>query len=82
MVRVKRGKFLLSLSAFICLAATQAIFWTFTYPINVATRNWTVMPVDFEMARQQWEYSHAVNAVLNFWAFVTIAVAALAERRK
>jgi hypothetical protein len=81
-VRAGRGRFLLSLSAFICLAATQAIFWTFTYPINVATHNWTVMPVDFERARQQWEYSHAVSGALNFTAFVAIVVATVVERRK
>jgi hypothetical protein len=82
MVRAKRGTFLLSLSAFIGLAATQAIFWAFTYPMNVATHNWTVMPVDFEVTRQQWEYSHALSAALNFAAFVAIVVATVVERRK
>src|SRR5262249_23537988 len=53
-----------SLAAFLCLAATQGIFWMFTYPMNVASNNWTVTPADFEVARRQWEYSHAVNAVL------------------
>ena len=77
MVRAKRTAFLLSLTALLCLGATQVIFWTFTYPMNVATNNWTITPQDFEAARQQWEYSHAVNAVLTFVAFVTTTLSAL-----
>jgi hypothetical protein len=77
MVRAKRTAFLLSLTALLCLGATQVIFWTFTYPMNVATNNWTITSQDFEAARQQWEYSHAVNAVLTFVAFVTTTLSAL-----
>jgi hypothetical protein len=39
-VRSDRTAFLLSLVAFLCLAATQGVFWMFTYPINVASNNW------------------------------------------
>ena len=77
MVRAKRTAFLLSLTALLCLGATQVIFWTFTYPMNVATNNWTITPQDFETARRQWEYSHAVNAVLAFVALVTITLSTL-----
>jgi len=35
--------------------------------MNVASNNWTVTPADFEAARRQWEYSHAVSAVLGWW---------------
>jgi hypothetical protein len=66
----------------LALALTQAIFWTFTYPMNVASTNWTVMPQDFEAARRQWEYSHAVNAVLTFAAFVAIALSAIVGRQR
>ena len=69
MVRSDRTAFFLSLASFLCLAATQGIFWMFTYPMNVASTNWTVTPADFESARRQWEYSHAVNAVLTFVAW-------------
>src|SRR5262249_28915096 len=58
MIRGDRAAFFLSLVAFLCLAATQGIFWTFTYPMNVASNHWTVTPADFEAARRQWEYSH------------------------
>ena len=81
MVRRDRTAFLLSLVAFLCLAATQGIFWTFTYPMNVASNHWTVTPADFEAARRQWEYSHAVNAVLTFVALVTITASVVARKR-
>jgi len=77
MVRAEHAAFLLSLTALLCLGATQVIFWTFTYPINVVTNNWTISPQDFETARRQWEYSHAVNAVLTFVALVTITLSTL-----
>jgi hypothetical protein len=79
-VRAEPLAFRLSLTAFVCLAITQAIFWTFTFPMNAASGNWTAMPADFEAARRQWEYSHAVNAVLTFAAFVAITLSALAAR--
>jgi len=81
MVRVDRTAFLLSLTALVCLGATQVIFWTFTYPMNMATNNWTITPQDFEAVRRQWEYSHAVNAVLSFVALVTITLSTLAYKR-
>jgi hypothetical protein len=40
--------------------------------MNVESNNWTVTPADFEAARRQWEYSHAVSAVLTFIALVAI----------
>jgi hypothetical protein len=82
MVRADRTAFVLSLTAFLCLAATQLIFWMFTYPMNVASNNWTATPEDFEAARRQWEYSHAVNAVLTFVALVTISVSVLTNKRE
>jgi predicted ABC-type exoprotein transport system permease subunit len=47
MVRAKRTAFVLSLTALLCLGATQVIFWTSTYPMNVATNNWTNTPQNF-----------------------------------
>src|SRR5215813_11078981 len=80
MVRAQRAAFFLSLTALLCLGATQGNFWTFTYPMNVATNNWTISPQDFEAARRQWEYSHAVNAVLTFVALVTSTLSTLTAK--
>ncbi len=43
--------------------------------MNVLTQNWTMPPPNLAAARTQWEYSHAVNAVLTFLAFVAAALA-------
>jgi hypothetical protein len=37
---------------------------------------------DFEAARRQWEYSHAVNAVVTFVAFMAITLSALVDKRE
>ena len=36
-----------------------------------------VTPEDFEAARRQWEYSHAVNALLTFVAFLAITISVI-----
>jgi hypothetical protein len=82
MVRNSRPACMLSLSTALCLAATQVVFWKFTYPISAATNNWTATPEDFDAARRQWEYSHAVNAALTFAAFVAITLSVLADGRE
>jgi hypothetical protein len=70
----------LALTAFLCIAGTQAVFWTFTYPANSATGNWTAIPQDWITLRAQWEYSHAASAVLDLCA--VLALSALAASRR
>ena len=82
LVRADRTSFAWSFGAFVALAATQGLFWAFTYPVNVATGFWTVPPDSFEVARWQWEYSHAASAVLTFAALVAIVLAALVHNAK
>ena len=77
LVRADRPALAWSLGAFLALAATQGVFWAFTYPINVATQSWTVSPEQFEAARQQWEYSHGASAVLTFVALVAMVFSSL-----
>jgi len=66
-----------SMAAFLCIAATQGVFWTFTYPVNRATRNWTEAPPDWEALRRKWEYSHAASAAFNLVAFGASVLAVL-----
>lgn len=77
MLRHRRRPFILSLIAFLAIAGTQVVFWTYTQPANVATDNWTMIPQDWEILRRQWEYSHAASAVLNFAAFVALVLSLL-----
>jgi hypothetical protein len=60
--------------AFACIAATQAVFWIWTFPVNKATSNWTRLPDDWEPLRRRWELSHAASAALNLAAFLCLAV--------
>ena len=69
----------LSLGAFLALIGNLTVFFAYTYPINVLTQSWTVAPENLEMARRQWEYSHAVNAGLVLLALVLIVSAVLAS---
>jgi hypothetical protein len=36
-----------------------------------------MIPNDWEQLRRQWEYSHAVNAVVTFAAFCSVALSSL-----
>jgi hypothetical protein len=77
----ERAGFALAVAACVCMIATLAIFFAFTYPANVATQNWTVSPPDWMQLRRQWEYSHAANAGLIFVSFCFLTLASLAPRR-
>jgi hypothetical protein len=62
------------------MAGTPAIFFTWTYPANVATDNWTAVPANWQALRDQWEYSHAANAVMTFAALCAVVVSVLTTR--
>jgi hypothetical protein len=76
-LRGERPAFYFALAGLIAIAATLAIFFTWTFPANQATANWTQPPDDWERLRTQWEYSHAVNAVITFFALCAVTLAAL-----
>src|SRR5918992_5517112 len=44
MLRNRPKVFALTLVAFVCILGTQVVFWTFTFPANQQTSNWTVLP--------------------------------------
>jgi hypothetical protein len=77
LTRDRSRQFWLSLAAGLLIAATLVIFFTWTYPANQATGNWSSAPKDWEQLRIQWEYSHAVNAVITFVALICSLGAAL-----
>jgi hypothetical protein len=79
MVRGQRKTFVLTLVAFLCIVGTQVVFWTFTYPANRQTDNWTVLPQSWMALRAQWEYSHAASAVLNLIALIALILSVLAS---
>ena len=74
MVRELPTAFALAWVAFLCLAGTQLVFWTFTQPVNRVTANWTFLPGDWSELRRRWESSHAASAALNLAALVALIV--------
>jgi hypothetical protein len=79
-VRKRPGELGPALTAFLCIVATQAIFWTFTFPANQQTANWTLLPDNWQELRMRWEYSHAASAMLNLVALIAVIVAVLKGR--
>ena len=79
---LRRGgaAFVLASLAFCCIVLTLAVFFAWTYPANQATGNWTTIPDDWEQLRVQWEYSHAVSAVITFVALCSVTLSALTAR--
>lgn len=71
-VRNQPKLFIPAVVAFVCIAGTQILFWTFTFPANQETTNWTVLPDNWMALRTQWEYSHAASAVLNLVALISL----------
>lgn len=72
-LRVARRLWGLAFGAFLCLVGTQALFWAFTQPANVATEGWTRFPADWDLLRTRWEYAHAASAVLGVAALAFVA---------
>ena len=66
--RSQRMPMLFSAAATVLLGVTLAVFFTWTFPVNEVTNNWTEAPDNWEALRATWEYSHATNAALTFFA--------------
>ena len=79
--RHEQRAFWFALLAFLLMLASFAIFFTWTYPANQATSNWTVAPTNWASVRLQWEYSHAANAVMTFLALCAVTASLLVTKR-
>jgi hypothetical protein len=58
------------------------VFFTWTYPANQATADWTVVPDDWRELRRHWEYAHAANAVLTFLALCAATLSTVPTRER
>jgi len=73
--------FIGAIVALSCLVGTQIIFWTFTYPVNQVTANWTVAPENWQELTARWEYLQAVAACLDFAALIALVWSTLSPSR-
>lgn len=78
LVRTRLRQFALACIAFGSVLVTQVIFWTFTFPVNQQTHNWTMLPANWMTLRERWEYSHATAAAFDLIAFIAVILAVLA----
>ena len=76
----KGPTFRYTLAALICSAIMLLIFFSFTFPANRATANWTHLPANWEQLRQQWEYSHAAIALFGLIAVISLLLSFLQPR--
>jgi hypothetical protein len=79
-LRREQRAFVFALIGLLCLVGTQVVFWTYTYPANQITNNWTMLPDNWMQLRRQWEYSHATSAVLNLLALCSLIASVLVRR--
>ncbi len=70
----------LVLAALASQIATLVIFFTFVFPANQATANWTMVPAGWEQLRLQWEWGHAVDAVISFAGYCALVLSVLLKR--
>ena len=78
-MRHHRKAFIFALIAFLCIVGTQIVFWTYTFPTNQITNNWTTLPDNWTTLRRQWEYSHATSALLNLLAVISLSISVVAR---
>jgi hypothetical protein len=81
MLRRQRPAVYLAWTAALCFVVFFAIFFTWTFPANQATADWTILPDDWSRWCWEWEYSHAVNAVVMLMALCSVMLAVIIARR-
>jgi hypothetical protein len=71
-VEWRRGKSSASyaLVASSLIIVSLVVFFTWVFPGNQATANWTQMPAHWQDLRRSWEYGHAANALILFAALL------------
>jgi hypothetical protein len=65
----------LAVLGFIAIAATLALF------LHPLTENWIAAPQSWESLQRQWQYSHAVNAILTFVGLCAVTCSVLSASK-
>lgn len=75
------GPFSLTLAGAACMMTAQIAWWLFVFPVNNQMINWTPesLPADFVELRNQWEYTHALRAILQIIGLSALVLSLLAE---
>lgn len=64
-----------------CLLVAHAAWWVFVAPVNAEISTWTLdaIPADWTWWRSQWEYTHAVRAILEIFGLSALVLSVLVE---
>lgn len=75
------GIFYLTLAGAICLGLALVIWLLVVAPVNAELARWLVNPIppDFDGWRSQWEYGHAVSAVIKIIGFSSLLASVVFE---
>ncbi len=81
---VLRGRgtsFRLALGGAVCLALAFGSWLTFVAPANAEFARWLTVPIppDWSRWRDQWEYTHAINAAIKTAGLSLLVLSVLAE---
>lgn len=77
----RRPAFQWTLFGTVCLLAAHGAWWMFIAPVNAEIATWTpdTIPADWTWWRSQWEYSHAVRAILEILGLSALVLSVLVE---
>ena len=81
LVRARGAAFRLTLVGAILLALAFVSWVAFVAPVNAELATWTVdsFPADWTRYRDQWEYTHATNAVIKLFALGSLVLSVIVE---
>lgn len=84
LVRHRRPAFGWTLMGTACMVAAHTAFWIWVAPVNSAMLDLTpdTLPTDWASLRNQWEYTHATRAILQFIALGAFTYSILVETPK
>ncbi len=77
----RRPAFQWTMVAAVCVVASHAAFWIWLAPVNatIAALTTETLPSNWVGLRNQWEYTHATRAALQFIALGALVVSILIE---
>lgn len=81
LVRRRRPALGWTLFATVCLVGAHATWWAAVAPVNAQVAQFTAhtLPPEWTQLRLQWEYTHALRAVLQIAALAALLFSVLAE---
>lgn len=84
LVRGRATTFYLTLGGAICLILAFVSWLMFVAPANAEFAKWltTPIPQDWERWRNQWEYTHAINAIIKIIGLSLLTLSVLVETPK